>query len=154
MAGPRSPSKDTREGSSPTPMDMDNISTFLSYNSTGLDTIKTNWIRDIVNVTQSDFISIQEHFKKTKTIDKYFVDQFPDQSSFVVPGYRESGQDSGRPKGGMAMLSCKNKNVSKKRIKNDSFRIQAQVLNFPRTRLLWINCYMPTDPQKHLTQQR
>ena len=45
------------------------------------------------------------------------------------------------------MLSGKSKSVSKKRIKTESFRLQAQVLNFPRTRLLWINCYMPTDPQ-------
>ena len=130
MVGPSSPSKDTREV-----IPMDNISTFLSYNSTGLNSVKTKWIRDIVKLTKSDYISIQEHFKKTKTIDKYFIDQFPDQSSFVVPGYRESGQDSGRPKGGIAMLSGKSKSVSKKRIKTESFRLQAQVLNFPHARL-------------------
>ena len=26
------------------------------------------------------------------------------------------------------------------------FRIQAQILNFQSTRLLWINTYLPTDP--------
>ena len=98
-------------------------------------------------MTKSDFTAVQEHFKKTKTIDKYFVDQFPGHSSFVVPGYREIGQDCGRPKGGIAMLSNKLKNVGKQRIKTESFRIQAQVLSLPRTKLLWINCYMPTDPQ-------
>ena len=28
----------------------------------------------------------------------------------------------------------------------DSKRVQAQILNFPKTRLLWINAYLPTDP--------
>ena len=133
MVGLKAPSKDTLEVSSSKP--MDNLSTFLSYNSTGLNSVKTKWIRDIVKVTNSDFIAIQEHFKKSKTLDKYFVEQFSDHSSFVVPGYRESGQDSGRPKGGIAMLSSKQLNVSKKRIKTDSFRIQAQVLKFPRTKI-------------------
>ena len=85
------------------------ICSFLSYNSTGLNTVKSKWIRDVMKLTKADFISIQEHFKKTKSIDKYFIDEFPNQSSFVVPGYRESGQDSGRPKGGIAMLSSKHK---------------------------------------------
>ena len=126
---------------------MDNLTTFLSYNSTGLDSVKTKWIRDIAKVTKCDFITLQEHFKKTKTIGKYFMDEFPDRSAFVIPGYRENSQDSGRPKGGIAMLSSKSKNVSKKRVKTNSFRVQAQVLTLFRTKLLWINCYMPTDPQ-------
>ena len=126
---------------------MDNLTTFLSYNSTGLDSVKTKWIRDIAKVTKCDFITLQEHFKKTKTIEKYFMDEFPDRSAFVIPGYRENSQDSGRPKGGIAMLSSKSKNVSKKRVKTNSFRVQAQVLTLFRTKLLWINCYMPTDPQ-------
>ena len=112
-----------------------------------MNTVKTKWIRDVIKVTKSDFVSIQEHFKKTKTIDKFFIDQFPDNSSFVVPGYRDIGQDCGRPKGGIAMLSSKRINVNKKRIKTESFRIQAQVMKFTRTNILWINCYMPTDPQ-------
>ena len=54
---------------------MDSVTTFLSYNSTGLNSVKTRWIRDIINVTNSDFITLQEHFKKTKNIDKYFADE-------------------------------------------------------------------------------
>ena len=128
---------------------MDNINTraFVSYNSTGFNTIKTKWLRDIIAVTNADFIAVQEHFKKTKSIDKYFADEFPNFSSFVVPGHREVGQDMGRPKGGIAMLSNKQKKVNKIRMNSESFRIQAQVLTFPHTRLLWINTYMPTDPQ-------
>ena len=45
------------------------------------------------------------------------------------------------------MLGNTQKKVNKTRIKSDLFRIQAQVLSFPGTKLLWINTYMPTDPQ-------
>ena len=128
----------------------ENITTFMSYNSTGFSTLKTKWLRDLINVTNADFISIQEHFKKTKSIEEYFANEFPHHSSFIVPGHREPGNDSGRPKGGLAMLSSKQKKVNKVRVKTSHFRIQAQVLTFPKTRLLWINTYMPTDPQTFL----
>ena len=89
------------------------------------------------------FLQTQQYQLKSN----FFSDEFPDHSSFSIPGHPEIGQDSGRPKGGIAMLSSKKKRVTKNRIKTDSFRIQAQVINLPCTRLLWINTYMPTDPQ-------
>ena len=118
-----------------------NITTFMSYNSAGLDTVKTKWIRDFIDVTNADFISIQEHFKKTKNIEEYFAHEFSSHSAFIVPGHREPGTDSGRPKGGLAMLSSKQNKVRKIRVKTLNFRLQAQVLTFPNTRLLWINTY-------------
>ena len=51
---------------------------FLSYNSTGINSIKTNWISDLCKLTNNDFFSIQEQFKSTKNVDKCFKDQFPD----------------------------------------------------------------------------
>ena len=121
--------------------------TFLSYNSTGMNTIKSRWIRDLIKVTDASFVQIQEHFKTSKTIDKFFYDQFPDYSGFVIPGQREKNQDQGRAKGGLAQLSSSNLNVKKSRVKCSNFRIQAQVLQFPRVNILWINSYFPTDPQ-------
>ena len=50
---------------------------FMSYNSTGLDSVKTNWIRDIMQTCKIDFFQLQEHFKSTKTIDSYFRKEFP-----------------------------------------------------------------------------
>jgi hypothetical protein len=35
-------------------------SQFLSYNSTGMNTIKTNWIRDLYKTTRTDFFILQE----------------------------------------------------------------------------------------------
>ena len=119
---------------------------FMSYNSTGLNTIKADWIRNLNKLLKCDFISIQEHFKKSKTIDKFFKDQFPEHRSYVIPGHREKEQDSGRPKGGIVQFRDKTIDMRVDRISTKSFRIQAQVLHFPTTRLLWVNCYFPTDP--------
>ena len=57
------------------------------------------------------------------------------------------GQDSGRAKAGLAQLIRKSLDIRKDRVKTSSYRIQAQVLNFPTSRILWINTYFPTDPQ-------
>ena len=47
-------------------------------------------------------------------------------------------------------MSKKNISVKKDRVLTRCFRIEAQVLNLPSSRLLWINTYLPTDPQKIL----
>ena len=65
----------------------------------------------------------------------------------MIPAYRESGQDCGRAKGGLAQLVSKNVSVRKQRISTKSWRLQAQLLHFGGYRLLWINAYFPTDPQ-------
>ena len=118
----------------------------LSYNSTGMNnTIKTDWIRNLCKLVKIEFCTIQEHFKKSKS-DKFFKEHFNDFSSYVIPAFRAENQDSGRPKGGLAQLIRKNVKIKSERIKTSSFRIQAQILNFPSTRLLWINTYLPNDP--------
>ena len=81
--------------------------TFLSYNSTGLDTVKTAWTRDLCKMTNADYLTVQEHFKKNKLVDKYFTEQFPDYSPYVISAYRESAQDSGGPR--VALLSYQRK---------------------------------------------
>ena len=120
---------------------------FLGYNSTGIDKQKCAWIRDFCELTDASYISIQEHFKIAKTTNKYFSDEFNKYNSYVIPGYRAKGQDSGRPKAGIAQLSRKDIDVRKDRVVTKHFRLQAQILNFSNTRLLWINSYLPTDPQ-------
>ena len=123
--------------------------TFMSYNSTGLNSVKCQWIQEICDEYDMDYISIQEHFKQSsKSLDKFFKDNFKDSYPYVIPAHRNPGQDSGRAKAGLAQLSKKNISVKKDRVVSRSFRIQAQVLNLPSSRLLWINTYLPTDPQK------
>ena len=120
---------------------------FVSYNSTGMNSIKSDWIRELSKVTKTDYLSIQEHFKKTKSVDNYFKEQFNDFTSYVIPAYRDKCQDSGRPKGGLAQLTNKILQVKSQRISTKNFRNQAQILHFPSTKLLWINSYLPNDPR-------
>ena len=112
----------------------------------GSKTLKSSWIRELSKLTDASFISIQEHFRKSKTLDKFFKGEFPAYNSYVILGYREPGQDTGRPKAGLAQLSTKLLHIKKNRIATKSYRIQAQVLMLPATKLLWLNCYLPCDP--------
>ena len=80
---------------------------FMSYNSTGLDTVKIDWIQDLIKTCDIDFFQVQEHFKATKSCGKYFNRQFSNSDSYVIPGYREPFQDNGRGKGGLAQLAAK-----------------------------------------------
>ena len=120
---------------------------FLSYNSTGIDSVKTDWVRTLVETCDISFLQLQEHFRASKTVDNYFKKEFPSKDSYVIPAHREPGQDSGRPKGGLAQISDKSLDIRRERINSRSFRLQAQVLHFGDFKLLWINAYFPTDPQ-------
>ena len=119
----------------------------MSYNSTGLDTVKTDWIRELIKTCNIDFFQLQEHFKITKSLDSFFRREFPSNDSFVIPGYREPFQDAGRAKGGLAQLSNKSLDIKKERISTKSWRIQAQILHLDDYKIIWLNCYFPTDPQ-------
>ena len=96
-------------------MDYSEIS-FISYNSTGLDSVKVRWIRDLLDTFNTDFIQIQEHFKSNKGLDSYFKQNFPSFDRYVVPGHREPFQDSGRPKGGLAHLNSQKKKLKMEKI--------------------------------------
>ena len=37
--------------------------------------------------------------------------------------------------------------MKKVRVGTTGYRVQAQVLEMPNSRVLWLNTYMPTDPQ-------
>ena len=127
--------------------EVTNMITFMSYNSTGLNKVKCNWIQDICDKNDVNYLAIQEHFKSSKNTDSFFRDNFKNFNSYIIPGHRPPGQDSGRAKAGLAQLSLKEIAVKKDRVLTRSFRIQAQVLNLGRRKILWINSYLPTDPQ-------
>ena len=67
---------------------------FISYNSTVIDSVKTNWIRDLCSTTNTDFFSIQEHFNATKSSYKFFEDQFPEYNPYVIPASRNEVQST------------------------------------------------------------
>ena len=68
------------------------VVTFGSYNSTGLDIAKTSWVKEIIDKSEIDFFSIQEHFKNTKSTQQYFNQHFSDNRCFVTPAFRAPGQ--------------------------------------------------------------
>ena len=117
----------------------------MSYNSTGLDQHKVKWINDIMTTAQIRCFQMQEHFKASKSIKAHFKRQFPNNESYVIPAYRDNLQGSGRAKGGLAQLWSKFLNFKPEKIVTRSWRIQAQILHFKVYRIIWINCYFPTD---------
>ena len=121
---------------------------FISYNSTGLNGVKTQWIRDLVETCGATFLSIQEHFKKTKSLQRFFQNEFSDFNSYVLPAHREEGRDTGRAQGGLAQLSLKTAGgVRSEKVNSPGWRLQAQILHFGGWRLLWVNLYFPNDPK-------
>ena len=123
------------------------IVSFLSYNSTGFNSIKAKWMRDLCSVSNVDFFSLQEHFKSSKNADQHFRDQFPDYFSYVLPAARAENQDRGRPSGGLAQFRKKSLNIKSELVKTSNMRVQAQIIVFPASRIMWINTYLPNDPQ-------
>jgi hypothetical protein len=66
----------------------------------------------------------------------------------VLPAHREEGRDTGRAKGGLALLSLRSlQGVRSERVATTGWRIQAQILHLRDWRLLWVNVYFPTDPR-------
>ena len=120
---------------------------FLSYNSTGLNAAKVQWINELMSTCAINFCGIQEHFKKTKSIMNFFKTAFPSFDAHVEPGHRDEGRDTGRAQGGLAQLSSKDLQVRKGKVVSTTWRVQAQILHFGNYKLLWMNVYLPNDPR-------
>ena len=102
----------------------------MSYNSTGLDKCKIDWIQDVSKTCDIDLLQLQEHFKATKSTEAFFKKNFDNNlDSYIIPAYREPFQDNGRAKGGLAQLCRKNLNIKKERVKTKSWRLQAQIIH-------------------------
>ena len=114
---------------------------------TGADTVKCQWVREVASEHETSFIALQEHFKTIKTTDQWFKKQFSKYHGYIIPAHRRPGVDSGRGIGGLVQLATKGQAVNRSRLVAQSPRVQAQILSFPACKILWINLYMPCDPQ-------
>ena len=56
---------------------------FLSYNSTRMKQVKSQWVGDLMDTCDASYYGIQDHFKKIKTVQKYFNGEFPKCESLV-----------------------------------------------------------------------
>ena len=94
------------------------------------------------------FFSIQEHFKKMKTLQNFFRREFPKCDSVVTQAHRKEGRDTGRARGGLALLSMKSlAELKREKVETGGWRIQEQILHFGDWKLLWVNVYFPNDPK-------
>ena len=96
---------------------------FMSYNITGLNSVKSDWIMDTMEICYIAYMQIQEHFKKKRNTNNQFKKMFPNNDSYVVPGERFVGKDSGRAMGGLSQLSAKNLSVRKEHVTTSQCRI-------------------------------
>ena len=119
----------------------------MSYNMTCADTVKCNWIRDITEEFDVNFCAPQEHFKTVRTTEQWFRQKFCDYYTYTIPAYRLPGVDSGRGIGGLVQMTTRSLEGKRSRVQTTSRRLQAQLLAFPACKVLWINGYLPCDPQ-------
>ena len=67
----------------------------------GLDSVKINWINDLVKTTNCVCLQLQEHFKATRSLKNYFKKYFTDFDNHPTPAVRENLSHSGRQTGGL-----------------------------------------------------
>ena len=117
----------------------------LSYNSTGFNDEKSNFLNFLVNILGLKLFLLQEHMHLKPNLYK-IQNKFPDFESFLLPAIRVGRNEfSGRPSGGLGIFWCKTLNNFVKIVKHpDSSRVQGIEL-FEKYVLL--NVYFPTDPK-------
>ena len=64
-----------------------NVVTFMSQNTTGIDSVKTHYLREILNEYDVNYCTLQEHFKTTISTDQWFRKQFKDYHTYVIPAW-------------------------------------------------------------------
>ena len=89
---------------------------FISYNSTGLDSFKIDWINELIETTDVTCLQIQEHFKAIKSVKQYFKKHFKKFDNFPIPAVRENTSHVGRPKGGLAQFVKNGLGIKKQQI--------------------------------------
>ena len=97
----------------------------MSYNMTGVDNVKCQWVRELVAEYEVNYVALQEHFKTVKSTEQWFRKQYSDYVTYVVPAYRLPGTDSGRGRGGLAQLALRSTTVARARVATRSPRLQA-----------------------------
>ena len=116
----------------------------ISYNSTGFNVEKANFINFLLNSMDIDVFILQEHlhlrqnvFKIQRELNKY--------ESFILPAVKTSNKISaGRPSGGLSIFWKPSLNKIVNIIKHpNSFRVQGIEVG----KNLVINTYFPVDPR-------
>ena len=120
----------------------------MSYNTSGWNVFKAQYIQSMILAHSLHVLVLQEHWLLDKNIhklDKYF-DNF---EIFTLPAVKPCSQiNKGRPSGGLSILYSKQISPFVKRILcPGSNRVQAISVSCGDVSYVYINCYFPVDPQ-------
>ena len=119
---------------------------FLSYNSTGWNKFKAQFVKDTVKSKGALILGMQEHFLLDENVFK-LEDSLENFEAFTIPAFKSDLCISGgRPSGGLSLLYSKSIGHSVKRILvPNSKRVQGITLLNQGEKVLVINAYFPTD---------
>lgn len=127
-------------------MDSTNIR-LLSYNSTGFNPAKADFIRFLTTSLCTDIFCLQEHFLLRANVSR-IQNEFKNFNSHILPATKKDNVlCSGRPSGGLGIFwkNSLNKLVKPVAIPNSN-RIQAIDFN---DKVIILNCYFPCDSQNN-----
>ena len=118
----------------------------LSYNSTGWNNYKIDFVRTLLLSHGVMVCSIQEHFLLKQNL--YKLECIEGFEVFSLPAHKNNSLVcGGRPSGGIALFYSQNlsKWASRVTVPN-SYRVQGLKLSLPKSTVLVINTYLPNDP--------
>ena len=119
-------------------------SIIFSYNSTGFNFQKIDFIGSLLNTFSIDFFLCQEHFVLGPN-SHIILNEFPDYEKSVMPAIKSNSSISrGRPSGGLFIMWKKTLNKRVSILKIDNSRLQAIEID---KNILLFNCYFPNDTQ-------
>ena len=129
---------------------MDNQVCFISYNSRGFDSLKTNLVRQLVSKevvgTKVPIICNQENFIIRE--NSYKINRaLPGFQVLVNPAVKND-LGLGRPKNGMFIAFPEKIKSSVTDVSPGHWRLQAVVVSFRTCRTLLINSYFPVDSRR------
>ena len=124
--------------------------TIISYNSTGFNQQRANFICDIIdqNDRENTIVAIQEHFIFEKNLSKIENLLPNDLVIFSIGSFKDCSRiKRGRGKGGLSLIWHRSIDHNISRIKVNNDRIQCIMIELPACKLLLVNVYFPTDTQ-------
>ena len=123
-----------------------NIST-VSYNTTGWNNFKVDFINTILLTFAVQLFAVQEHFLLKENL--YKLDCFRDYEVFSIPAFKNNDSvHSGRPSGGLSLIYSHSVSQYVTRLTcPKSYRVHGLKINFPGADFLIINTYFPNDPR-------
>ena len=120
-----------------------------SYNSTGWNIFKADFVNTLLLTFSLQFLAIQEHFRLKENLSE--LDCFKDYDVFSIPAFKDIDSGPyGRPSGGLSLIYSHDVSQFVTRLTcPNSFRVQGLKINFPGENFLVINTYFPNDPRSN-----